>query len=414
MFFYSVILNSAFIVHILVLPWIFKIGYIFNCEWLTFLVSRISILISLIWIVWLIKLIEIYIYNILYYRDNLLNELDNIKIINNGINAPIHFAWEDFCFNLLEKEKVINFLINSNIFMIVLYSLRIILVIIKNVCFYFQMIFYNYSSLLLGLSKKKSNFFNQPKGVYLFFLLTVFISLLFVIPRLYIIWCISIIIWCVLLFRFINRRKGFKWDVNVKILKNFTNNTISMFNCLDQFQQNYVWLHESFLLDEKLYVDLYMVDYHIFNVRWKNMRGLIEAVGPYDFFYLFLYYNNYRIRWALYELHITFIYEEEFFSFHFAPRVYTFYVIRNRLPLSPLHFRNLYLSFKEIHYSSVFTKPFFPLTEDCWAYTKDFKPDDFYIYKNLTIWRFSVWYRELYIFEMWDFVLTNSYNQNKI
>lgn len=163
-FLFSVILNCAFIWHVLILPWLFEVCRLLKWDYGCFLITRISILTSLSGILLVIKVIHLLIWRIKVYY----------LYINTNfcVNSDRKQVWIKCIFNLLLMLKIVYLILN-----------------------YFIKLFNNYSKLLLAKNQKIKLLELLKNSKYLSFLIITFLlSWTILVPRIYIVW-VSIFIW---------------------------------------------------------------------------------------------------------------------------------------------------------------------------------------------------------------------------
>ena len=185
LFWYSLVLNGSFIIHVLILSWIYRICWLNKWEYICFVISRISFIFSLSFIVYLLHICN---YILFSYIDN----------------------------------KKINLYIFLNI---IYYIINVINLILR----YFIIIFHNYVIFLMGLNEKKEiefidNIINKYK-IFEFIVFTLSISIIIGYPRLYIIW----------IFYFL--KKGF--DIYIIKYNSLLNKEFNFFKKL-----NSLWIEE--------------------------------------------------------------------------------------------------------------------------------------------------------------------------
>jgi hypothetical protein len=155
LFWYSVLIHSSFIFHILLLSRIFIWCVDNHYEYLGFIVSRISFFFSLWNLKYILRSCIVYICDIhSIYIDNKFKK--NLVII-------------------FKKYKII-------------YILQIILTILESILLYFSIVFTEYSLFLLGNNNKQDINLQIICKFIMYFLIFFSISYLLNIPRLYCIW----------------------------------------------------------------------------------------------------------------------------------------------------------------------------------------------------------------------------------
>lgn len=202
LFWYSLILNSSFIFHILICDWIYKLFLYLNWYYGCFIITRISFILSLSFILYLLNLIYLYI------------NMYKIKYVKNKI-----------------------FLLIIEIFCLIIFS-------IINILLYFVINFSQYNLILMG---KINNFINFKIIIKFisYFLITIIISMIILgIPRLYLIWFIILV---VSIRNFIKKYYPINniKDLGNKLIDNIQNNIKNYGN--DYLTQNTKSFNYSFL-----------------------------------------------------------------------------------------------------------------------------------------------------------------------
>lgn len=171
LFWYSLLMLGAFIWHVLILNWLYKlcekIGWDYGC----YVVSRWSLLTSLTGVLWVLQWIQMILD---YYVDDYIR---------------LGCSWErgvDPWTGELFKESLICH--KGDFYKFLEVIMLVFIVIIEYFCITFQ----NYSKLLLGLNEK-INWREVPKLFYIYFILTFMLSWVLMTPRIYIIWVILLV-----------------------------------------------------------------------------------------------------------------------------------------------------------------------------------------------------------------------------
>jgi hypothetical protein len=365
---YLLILNLAFVVHILVLPWIFKIGYIFNCEWLTFLVSRISILISLIWIVWLIESLQIIWVRFKWYRE-MLHVESEIKVKDEIKYSQSWMEWQAYCRKLLKDEWIMKKIENNKILNILFNSILHILEFIRYTCYIFQIIFYKYCILILNVPSKPIFFFKKRSNSFR-----------------------------------IKEWKAQKWMTNKSFIYNIFINIIDKIKFLKKrFNLTYEYgIYNGYERDAWLFVEGYLYSYWSLCTPWKKIEYEtvfdLYRVNLYDFLYFFIYYRNYRILGAFHELSIG----HSSYDYKFSLTEYNRLIVLRKVAISYKDFIKLYTELTKKNLGSILRFSIFPLFYKGWLYAKSRNSKEFKVYNDLTIWKFVFWPRKFFLFEEWD------------
>lgn len=156
LFWYSLVMLTSFVWHVLILNWMYKLCEKLKWDYGCYVVSRWSLLTSLTIILWLVLWLE--------------KIFLDFKIYQFGIKDN----------RICDKGDII-------------YLIKALFVLLKWIIEYFGMSFQNYSKLLLGVSIK-INILGMPIKFYIYFISLLLISLLLMIPRIYIVW-VLIVIW---------------------------------------------------------------------------------------------------------------------------------------------------------------------------------------------------------------------------
>lgn len=147
LFWYSLVLNGSFIIHVLLLSWVYRICWLNKWEYSCFLISRFSFIFSLSCLVHLLHIFNRYIYN-----------------------------------NINNKK--------ANIYNILYYIVNIINIVLR----YFIIIFHSYVIFVMGLNIEdisKVEYIDKFLNIYRnleFIFFTLAISIIIGFPRLYMIW----------------------------------------------------------------------------------------------------------------------------------------------------------------------------------------------------------------------------------
>lgn len=197
LFWYSIILNTSFIFHVCICDWLYRLFEYYKLEYLSFIITRISFILSLSFIMYLCERIII---KILIYS---------------------------------KKEKSKRKKIFDLIFKLVLY----LITLIELILLFFINLFSNYTHLVLGSKIFKSNIIIVIK-VLSFLLITAIISIFILgIPRLYFIWFLLIFSYIYKLLKKYKINKKF-WvnmqtdiEEKIEILENdYKNENTGLFN----------------------------------------------------------------------------------------------------------------------------------------------------------------------------------------
>ena len=187
LFWYSLVLNGTFIIHVLVLSRAFNYCWKNHYEYLGFLISRISYLCSIWGIIYFLKTIQdqskfLYLYRGEFIIENVWYPKYDIK------NTPFKKNYVKYMRRLYKENKIIE-KIYIEIWFIFFYLIWFILCILMH----FSLIFHNYSLILLG---KNINEYSKKTiiKIIIIFISLFIVSLLIGIPRLYILWIIQLII----------------------------------------------------------------------------------------------------------------------------------------------------------------------------------------------------------------------------
>jgi hypothetical protein len=366
---YLLILNLAFIVHILVLPWLFKIGRVFNCEWLTFLVSRLSILISLTWITWWIESLQIIWVRFKLYREMLEAEskIAAEDVIKYGSSL---LEWQSYCLKLLKDEWIMKKINNNKILKILFNFVFYILKWLRHMCYIFQIIFYKYCVLILNITSEKPTFFFKKRSNS---------------------------------FR-IKEWKAQKWITNKSFIYNVCCNIISKMKYYkNKFHFTYEYgIYDGYERDISLYVEGYLYSYWSLCTPWRKIEYEtvfdLYRINLYDFLYFFIYFKNYRLLGAFHELYIG----HSSYDYKFSLTEYNRLIVLRKVAISYKDFIELYTELTKKNLGSILRFSIFPLFYRGWVYAKSRNSKEFKVYNDLTIWKFVFWPRKFFLFEEWD------------
>ena len=253
LFWYSLILNTSFIFHVIIMSRLFDY-YRKRNEYVSFLISRTSFFLSLSNIIYLILIIcdyfdinyikNIYLFKnfgeILYFTDKVIKSNKSNKSLN-------------FYKKYLESSKI-----KQKIFFYLLRFIFSLLWIVLIILLHFSMVFNNYSLILLGINKPAFNLKNVVYSIsfFSFFLL---LSIIIGIPRLYIIWMFQLIIeiYKTLTFQYIpTLQKSFKKENLLGKIKKIFNYSIT-FLLEETYKSKFKELSQIY---EKPYHKLFMFD----------------------------------------------------------------------------------------------------------------------------------------------------------
>jgi len=252
LFWYSKILNLSVIIHVIWLPFIYKIFWYLKCEKICWIISRISFIFSSSFILFVLTYIDMCVYvNI--------NRISLDIIMDENIDSETGMD----LYNYYEK---------------IYHIISTILCIIRTIVAFFIILFYKYVALIFGIRDLYKIPLKNWIYMLLFFMSTLIISYWILgIARLYIVWIIIFFYNLYLLFK-----------VHINLYGNDDPNNI--YN-----------IKLSEITYRKIFIDffnLYLLSYYKYDVEYKQKEALY-----------FLYRNLFLIAYSLPQVHYLYLNE---------------------------------------------------------------------------------------------------------